>query len=134
MESEDVEEFPGCFFCLFLCAIFIFIGMHARFNLILQVVLITFGVCCVVLFSTIFVSVVRDICSYCQLRYEIYQLDRYLERELRRSNVSITPVETPRLKTVIVIQNPDDISLGYKYDPDDILNAKEEEDIQTNNE
>jgi hypothetical protein len=67
---------------------------------------------------TALLTCLRDWCLYWELRYDIYQLDRYLEREIRRSNVnivpvSIVPVEPPPVETVIVIQNPNHISLGY---------------------
>jgi len=52
----------------------------------------------------------RNQCLYWMLRYEIYQLNIYLQR---RTNVTIVPVDHPPVETVIVIQNPNDISLGY---------------------
>lgn len=52
----------------------------------------------------------RNQCLYWRLRYEIYQLNIYLQR---RTNVTIVPVDPPPVETVIVIQNPNDISLGY---------------------
>ncbi len=70
---------------------------------VLQMVLVFFGAFVIVILCTLFISILRDICSYCSLRYQ-------LERENRRVNVLVVPSKT---RTAVVIQNPNHISLGY---------------------
>jgi hypothetical protein len=116
----DTEEREGS--CCILCCTVIFLGVLVGFQIqyiyILRIVLLFICGFILVICLTALASGLREQCLYWQLRYEIYQLDRYLERESRRSNVSIVPVEPPPIETVIVIQNPNHISLGYISKPE----------------
>lgn len=116
----DIEEEEGS--CCVLCCTVIFLGVLVGFQIqyiyILRILLIIACGFILVICLTALASCLREQCLYWQLRYEIYQLDRYLERESRRSNVTIVPVEPPPIETVIVIQNPNHISLGYISKPE----------------
>lgn len=109
----DVHEDDGGCCSVFCCGLLLFLGFIAL-NLG-QTVVIEFLALVVTILISLYCVVglfycLRDQCLYWRLRYEIYQLDRYLER---RTNVTIVPVDPPPVETVIVIQNPNDISLGY---------------------
>lgn len=117
MDREEVEG--SC--CILLCAVIfvcVLVGFQVQYIYILRILLIFVCGGILVVCLTALLTCLRDWCLYWELRYDIYQLDRYLEREIRRSNVnivpvSIVPVEPPPVETVIVIQNPNHISLGY---------------------
>tara|TARA_B100000405_G_C16480518_1_gene336287 strand:+ start:155 stop:505 length:351 start_codon:yes stop_codon:yes gene_type:complete len=109
---DDQEDDEGCC-CVFCCGSLLFVGFIALnvgqtafLEFLALIVTIVISVYCLI---TLFFFL-RERCLYWRLRYEIRELDRYIQR---RTNVTIVPVDPPPVETVIVIQNPNDISLGY---------------------
>lgn len=115
----EEEKDDGC--CVICAVVFILVfifSIQSRYEFVLQL-LVVFVVSFVgIIVCTCLVTHLRDFCLYLSLRYELYQLERYLERQRR---VSIVPTCTPSpvaSETIIVIQNPNHISLGYKSKPE----------------
>lgn len=103
---EEEENSCWCVFCFTIAFFVCFIGFQINHIFVLQVFalgvsVIVLAVCCVHTFESI-----RDQCLYWRFRRELYQIER-------RANVSIVPSIPRPPPVVIVIQNPNDISLGY---------------------
>ncbi len=107
-EMEHDENLSRCFLsclCVFLLLFLFVIHLHTNFSDILTILIIFCSF--IILFYCLCVCSIH-ILNYCYTRRQFDNFEREQEIEL-------PPV---KIQTVVVIQNPNHVSLGYEYKAD----------------